>query len=50
MGLAKEILATNTALTWLGIVVVMAASTGVAGVSVVRGLAVRTTGSTLHDA
>lgn len=37
----EGILATNTALSWLGIVVVMAASTGVASVSVIRGFAAR---------
>lgn len=39
------ILATNFAASWLGVVVVMAFATCVAGVSVVRGLAARTAGS-----
>ena len=42
----EGILATNTALTWLGIVVAMGVSTCVAGVSVARGLAARTAGGT----
>ena len=37
----EGILATNTALSWLAIVVVMAASTFVAGVSVIREFSAR---------
>jgi hypothetical protein len=42
----EGILATNTALTWLGIVVVMGVSTCVAGVSVLRGFSGRAASNT----